>query len=385
MIIFNTALLIDLTITIMTKPDTEDYAEIFLNDIPLMDVRAPVEFSKGAFPNSRNLPILDNLQRELIGTRYKDQGQDAAIALCLELATDEIRQQRLDSWMEFILRHPDGYLYCFRGGLRSRTAQNWLKAHGVDYPLVRGGYKAMRRFLLEQLSANSHTIPWLILAGMTGSGKTRVLQQTRFHIDLEGMANHKGSAFGRNAQDSQPSQIDFENALSIALMKHRSLNGSTPLLLEDEGRMIGRILLPPELLAAMSKAPRLFLERPLHERVAMIRDDYIDCNWPHYQRYYARRAEDKFCHFVLDNLARIKNRLGGVRHQQVHQAFEQALDRLFAYGDSELFIAPIQTLLTDYYDPMYQYQLQKKPVDILFKGNENEILQWLNNHQEITL
>ncbi len=360
----------------MSKPDTEDYADIFLNDIALMDVRAPVEFHKGAFPNSYNIPILDDRQRELIGTRYKEQGQEAAIALGLELATDEIRRQRLADWQAFIRQHPDGFLYCFRGGLRSRTTQDWLKQQGIDYPLVRGGYKAMRGFLLAQLEQNIHAIPWFILAGMTGSGKTRVLRQTAFHIDLEGLANHKGSAFGRNALDTQPSQINFENTLSIALLKHRHHHGSTPVLLEDEGRLIGRIVLPLNLFNAMSKAPRVFLQRPLPDRVSLIRDDYIDRNWPHYQ-CYTSHAEDKFRQFVLDNLARIKNRLGGTRYQQIRCAFEQALAHFFATGDSELFSDPIEKLLTEYYDPMYRYQLEKKPVDIVFKGTETEILQWV--------
>ncbi len=368
----------------MSKPDTADYADIFLHDIPLMDVRAPVEFVKGAFPSSHNLPILDNLQRQLIGTRYKEQGQDAAIALGLELATDAIRQQRIENWLQFIRQHPDGYLYCFRGGLRSRTTQNWLKQQGVDYPLVRGGYKAMRRYLLEQLRQNIHTTPWIVLTGMTGSGKTRVLRQMTFHIDLEGLANHKGSAFGRNARDLQPSQIDFENRLAIALLKHRHRYGSTPLLLEDEGRLIGRIILPPDLFNIMSQAPRVFLDRPLQERVTMIRDDYIDRNWPHYQ-CYASQAEDKFRHYVLDNLARIKNRLGVVRYQSIRSAFEQALNHFFATGDSTLFSAPIETLLTEYYDPMYRYQLEKKPVDIVFKGGEDEILQWAGQNMRTVL
>jgi tRNA 2-selenouridine synthase len=358
--------------------NSNNFAWIFLNDIPLMDVRAPVEFEKGAFPTSHNLPILDNLQRELIGSRYKEQGQDAAIALGLELATEDIRQQRIERWLQFTRQYPDGYLYCFRGGLRSRTTQSWLKQQGIDYPLVRGGYKAMRRFLLEQLAQNIRTTPWIILTGMTGSGKTRVLRKTAFHIDLEGLANHKGSAFGRNAQDAQPSQISFENALSIALIKYQHQQHSAPLLLEDEGRLIGRIILPPDLFKTMSKAPRIFLERPLQQRVALIRDDYIDRNWPHYQ-CYGSQAEDKFRHYVLDNLARIKNRLGGVRYQQIHTAFEQALKHFFATGDSELFCPPITILLTEYYDPMYHYQLEKKPVDIIFKGPEDDILQWLQH------
>jgi len=154
------------------KPDTGDYLSIFLNDANLMDVRAPIEFDKGAFPLTQNVPLLDDAQREAIGKRYKDAGQDEAIQLGLDMFTPEIRQQRLQQWQQFVESHPDGYLYCFRGGLRSRTTQAWLKEQGVEYPLIRGGYKAMRQFLLQQLELSQKTIPFIILTGLTGSGKT---------------------------------------------------------------------------------------------------------------------------------------------------------------------------------------------------------------------
>ena len=105
------------------KPITEnsdDYQSIFINDVPLMDVRAPVEFAKGAFPNTLNVPLLDDDQREVIGKRYKDAGQDEAIKLGLELFTPEIRQHRLAEWQQFTTDYPEGYLYCFRGGLMAR-------------------------------------------------------------------------------------------------------------------------------------------------------------------------------------------------------------------------------------------------------------------------
>ena len=105
----------------MIRQDTNDYQKIFLEDRPLMDVRAPVEFDKGAFPNSQNIPILDDLQREAIGTCYKQDGQDAAIALGLQLVIPDLREQRLEKWTQFVKVNPQGYLYCFRGGLRSRT------------------------------------------------------------------------------------------------------------------------------------------------------------------------------------------------------------------------------------------------------------------------
>ena len=173
----------------MTRPDCEDFRQLFVEGLPLLDVRAPVEFVKGAFPGATNIPLLDDAQREVIGKRYKDAGQDEAIRLGLELATDEIRAERLEAWRAFCEAHPSGYLYCFRGGLRSRTTQQWLRESGVDYPLVRGGYKAMRRFLIDELEISAASVPLVCVSGLTGVGKTRVLKKTRHHVDLEGLAN----------------------------------------------------------------------------------------------------------------------------------------------------------------------------------------------------
>lgn len=362
------------------RNNTDQYLQLFLNDTPMMDVRAPVEFNQGAFPNTQNVPLLDDEQRAVIGKQYKDAGQDEAIELGLKLATPEIRAQRLADWKAFVEKHPDGYLYCFRGGLRSRTAQAWLKEQGIDYPLIVGGYKAMRRFLIEQLAISVQQIPFVILSGLTGSGKTRVLQKTPWHIDLEGLANHRGSAFGCDVDDFQPTPINFENALSIAALKYRHNNPQSGVLLEDEGKLIGRLLLPQDFHQKMIKSPRIFLERSTAERVDIIREDYISANWPHYQQRYGDAAEAQFSAFVLDNLARIRKRLGGERHQDIHDLFSDALDELFASGDSHGFDRGIQRLLLEYYDPMYQYQLQKKPVEVVFRGDESEILDWAGRH-----
>ena len=364
----------------MTRSDTDDYGALFLSDVPMMDVRAPVEFNQGAFPGSTNVPLLDDEQRAAIGKRYKDVGQDEAIELGLKLATPEIRQQRLQQWEAFVRQHPEGYLYCFRGGLRSRTTQAWLKEQGIDYPLIKGGYKAMRSYLLQQLEISQQQIPFVILSGMTGSGKTRVLTQTRLHIDLEGLANHRGSAFGRDVNDHQPAQIDFENRLSISCLRHRHQYPQTAIMLEDEGKMIGRILTPVGFYKKMENSPRIFLERSVSQRVDIIREDYIELNWPQYQQQYGDQAEAEFSRFVLDNLSRIKNRLGGERYQSIHQLFSAALSLLFDRGDSQGFDEGVHLLLEQYYDPMYQYQLKKKPVEIIFSGDEDAILQWAGEH-----
>ncbi len=361
---------------LMSRPDTEDFSALFLNDTPMMDVRAPIEFNQGAFPTSVNVPLLDDEQREAIGKRYKDAGQDEAIELGLKLATAEIREQRLLHWKAFVDKHPDGYLYCFRGGLRSRTTQAWLKKQGIDYPLIKGGYKAMRSYLLQQLEISQQQIPFIILSGMTGSGKTRVLKKMQYYVDLEGLANHRGSAFGRDVHDTQPAQIDFENQLSITFLKHRHHYPQTPVVLEDEGKMIGRILTPSEFYKKMEVSPRIFLQRSVQQRVDIIREDYIEFNWPLYQQKFAEQAETEFSRFVLDNLTRIKNRLGGERYQMIYQVFSNALAQLFSHGESQGFDEGIQLLLEQYYDPMYQYQLKKKPVEVIFRGDETEILQW---------
>ncbi len=364
----------------MTRQDTQNFKRLFLQDIPLMDVRAPVEFSKGAFPNSQNIPILDDQQREAIGTCYKQDGQDAAIALGLQLVTPEIREQRLEQWKRFVTAYPEGYLYCFRGGLRSRTTQAWLKEQGINYPLIQGGYKAMRTYLLQQLEVNSEQTPFVILSGFTGSGKTHVLNKTSHHIDLEGLANHRGSAFGSDVNDFQPTQINWENQLSIDCLKHRHHYPQSGLLLEDESKRIGRNILPDCFYMKMEQAPYLFLERELEQRVAIIREDYFTTRWPLYQHQYQDAADDKFSSFMLGSLARIKKRLGGVLYQNINASFTLALEYLFATGKTELFDEGIRLLLLKYYDPMYLYQLKNKQRELLFRGTESEILAWADDH-----
>ncbi|MCK5355420.1 MAG: tRNA 2-selenouridine(34) synthase MnmH, partial [Methyloprofundus sp.] len=313
-------------------------------------------------------------------TRYKQEGQDAAIALGLELVNPDMREQRMAQWQQFVQTHPEGYLYCFRGGLRSRTTQTWLKEQGMDYPLIKGGYKAMRTYLLQQLEVSVQQIPLVILSGLTGTGKTRVLKKTRYPIDLEGLANHRGSAFGSDVNDSQPTQINWENKLSIACLKHRHHLPQSGLLLEDEGRRIGRSIMPLSLNYKMSQSPCIILERELEQRIAIIQQDYFSDSWPLYQQQYQQAASEKFSAFLLGSLTRIKKRLGGTRYQKINASFTRALEHLFATGETDLFAEGIQLLLQEYYDPMYEYQLEKKQRKILFRGTEPEILAWVDHH-----
>lgn len=360
-------------------PSTADYQHLFLQDVPMLDVRAPVEFALGAFPHAVNVPLLDDHQRELIGIEYKNAGQDAAIALGNRLATPKIRGKRIADWQAFAQAHPDGVLYCFRGGLRSRTTQQWLHERGVTVPLVQGGYKALRRFLLDTLEQRCALQPLILVSGRTGTGKTDLLRQIGPAVDLEGLACHRGSTFGYTTSP-QPAQISFENALALQLLKHAHRHPRQPLFLEDESRQIGRIALPPVLQAAMKPAPLVVLEASLEQREERLVRDYIQAQRAAYTEAYGEQAAQRFAEFTLHNLDRIRSRLGGERHQQLRDDWQQALQLFEATGDSAGFRPGIRRLLVEYYDPMYDYQLSRRSGAILAQGEADVLLHAIRTH-----
>lgn len=360
------------------RTDTDDYLDIFLNDRPLMDVRAPVEFSKGAFHGSTNLPLINDQEREMIGICYKQHGQTAAIALGNELVCGKHRETRTAHWIQHINAHPEGYLYCFRGGLRSQTVQTWLKEKGIDYPLVTGGYKALRRFLIDELQHSTHQCRYLILSGKTGTGKTRLLTTLPGHVDLECLANHRGSSFGRRF-GGQPNQIDFENALSVALLKEKH-RGSGHVILEDEGRLIGHCSLSNACCEKMQKAPMLLLEEDLEYRVQITLEEYAEKDLKDNIAVYGREEGfECYAKALLASLYRIRKRLGGARYQELHALMEQALQTQ-RNGSTDQHRDWIRTLLTHYYDPMYEYQFSKKQGVILFRGDHHAIHQWVTEN-----
>lgn len=360
-----------------SRPDTEDFLSLFLNDTPLMDVRAPVEFTKGSFPEAINAPLMNDEERHRVGICYKEKGQDKAIELGHQLVSGDIKAQRIEAWKRFAAQHPDGYLFCFRGGLRSRLTQQWIRDAGIDYPLVKGGYKALRRFLIDSLEERVEHSDFRILSGRTGTGKTRVLQELPNPVDLEGLANHRGSSFGRMVTP-QPSQIDFENRLAVAMLKAHHFKGGA-IYLEDEGRLVGRCALPERLRERMSVSPLMILEQPVEERIEIIRQDYVENM---VRDYRARDGEEagwlNFHDYLLSALDRIRKRLGGERHKQLRTLMEQALQRQ-QQGDLTGHNDWIRSLLEDYYDPMYDYQLSQKKGTIVVRGGPDEIIEWANS------
>ncbi|MEP5763880.1 MAG: tRNA 2-selenouridine(34) synthase MnmH [Halieaceae bacterium] len=354
----------------MGREDSEDYRSILQHGAPLLDTRSPIEFSRGAFPGAVNLPLMNDAERHEIGIRYKEAGQAAAIELGHELVQGELREQRIAAWCQFARDNPGGYLYCFRGGLRSNTAQQWMREAGIDYPLVRGGYKAMRRFLIDELLLSVAQARLVLIGGKTGTGKTRVIDALARQVDLEGLANHRGSSFG-HLVDPQPSQIDFENALSIGFMRLLAA-GEAPIVLEDEGRLVGRLALPEQLREKMQSSALLLVEEPVVQRVQVIYEDYVLDLQARYRARHGAAGDAQHRQQLLDGLARIQRRLGGELYQQIEALMQQAFAAEAALAES-LHRQWIEALLLQYYDPMYDYQMGKREGEVLRRGNRAEI------------
>ncbi|MCL1140552.1 tRNA 2-selenouridine(34) synthase MnmH [Shewanella pneumatophori] len=360
------------------KVPASEYRRILVSDHPIMDARAPIEFDKGAFPASVNHPLMEDEERRLVGTCYKEQGQQAAIELGHSLVNGDVKQQRVAAWVKFFSNNPNGYLYCFRGGLRSQLTQQWLKEAGLDIPFIEGGYKAMRQFLIETIDTAPNIKPMLILSGITGSGKTDFLLKRQEAIDLEGLAHHRGSSFGRY-HESQPSQINFENALGVALLKHQD-SAAKHLLLEDESYLIGRSALPQAFYAGMQAANVLVLEESLEARLARLLNEYVHKMHSGYvQRLGEAKGFEAFSQYLAQSITGIQKRLGGKRHDELQAMISNALSIQFNQNDTSAHLAWIELLLVKYYDPMYQYQIDKKAERIIFKGDHQAMHQWLDN------
>ena len=367
----------DAPLTVPQQPGRtiDDYRALFLADTPLLDVRAPVEFSKGAFPTSVNHPLMTDDERHLVGIRYKQAGQEHAIRLGADLISPELRQQRVATWAQFAVQHPDGALYCFRGGLRSRISQQWLVEAGIDLPLVTGGYKALRTFLMQTLAELCDSLNFFLVGGRTGNGKTLLIKRLGSTVDLEELAGHRGSSFGGMAVE-QPSNIDFENAATIELMKLDEA-GFQRVFLEDEARLIGRVCLPDTLRLAMQSAPIVILECDMQQRIINCFDDYVPDLLARYQAMHGNETGfNAYAEHHRNSLARIRKRFGPENSLRALQLLDHALELHRRHRDTTGYADFIELMLREYYDPMYDYQLEKKQQRVVMKGTADELVEW---------
>lgn len=291
-------------------------------DIPVIDVRTPAEFAQGHITGALNLPLFSNEERVLVGTTYKQESREAAILLGFDLAGPK--------WSGFIRTAleiaPDKRIgvHCWRGGMRSGAMAWALNLYGFEVCLLEGGYKKYRNLVLDSFSEEFSI---LILGGMTGSGKTRVLKELKERgeqvIDLEDLARHQGSSYGTLGYLVQPTQEQFENDLADAL---RHTDPARRLWLEDESLTIGKRMIPKALWLQMRSARVVTLNIPAEERISALAEEY-------------GRLDPGF---LVECTDRIRKRLGP----------EQTRDAILAIRENRM--ADFVRLVLVYYDKTYR-------------------------------
>ena len=297
-------------------------------DIPVIDVRSPKEFETGHIPGAFNIPIFSNEERAIVGTKYKREGREPAILTGLEIVGNKLRSFADTS--RKLSKNNKLLVHCWRGGMRSSSMAWLFETVGIKTFLLEGGYKAFRKFGKSQLSASKNLI---ILGGLTGSGKTEVLLNMKEKgeqvVDLEGIAHHKGSAFGALGQEPQPSNEQFENNL---IYEWLSLDVSKPIWLEDESHSIGSNWIPDELFSLMRTAPTIKMELDKTIRIKRLVNEYAGFD----------------AQYLENCILRIGKKLGG---QNVKQAIESIKKgRLDDVADITL----------RYYDKSYNFGLEQR-------------------------
>lgn len=256
------------------KPDIVTLDHIGAFDT-LIDARSPAEFALDHLPGAINLPVLDDEERRIVGTLYKQTGAFEArriggawVARNIARHIEAVMQDKPARWRPLV--------YCWRGGQRSGSFALWLRQIGWASAQLQGGYKVYRRWVVEQLEALPPTLAWRVVGGPTGSGKTRLLQALAARgaqvLDLEGLARHRGSILGAWPDGQpQPSQKAFDTALVDAL---RRFDPARPVWVEAESRKIGAVQLPEAMTTALQQAPRVQVEVPFAARLALVLEDY---------------------------------------------------------------------------------------------------------------
>jgi tRNA 2-selenouridine synthase len=309
------------------KISAERFMEL-AESIPVCDVRSPSEFSSGHIPGALNIPLFNDAEREAVGIRYKKEGRIPAILEGLKLSAPMMTEKLSQALSA--ARNGKLLVHCWRGGMRSE-AMAWLFSLGdIETEVLEGGYKAYRNYILGRLGEKRKMI---VLGGLTGSSKTYILRylQSAGHriIDLEGLANHKGSAFGALGELPQPSTEHFANLLYDEWKKN---DKNLPFWVEDESRNIGTVFIPDSFYERMQDAPVIVLMMEVKQRLPRLIQEYS---------IYPPES-------LKASVMRISKRLGGDNTRDALNAIE--------HGDYSMAIE----ISLGYYDKAYQYGLKKK-------------------------
>ncbi len=303
----------------------------------LLDVRSEGEFARGHIPGAYSFPLFNNAERAEVGTLYKQAGKEAAFLRGLEIVGPKMAEF-VRRASELNPKHKPLIVHCWRGGQRSKSMAWLLATAGMQVNTIQGGYKAYRQVTQTYLAEMPHRL--LVVGGSTGSGKTMILgelaKQGEQVIDLEALANHKGSAFGWLGEQEQPSTEHFENLLAAAL---RALDPQRRVWVENESKSIGRVYLPVRFREKMKETALFQYQLDLESRLDILVDGY------------AKFAEGD----LISSFERIKTKLGGLAFQQAVNAVLHADYRAAA------------RIALMYYDKTYAHSLEMNPTPQVFE------------------
>lgn len=332
----------------------EEFLELS-KELSVIDVRSENEFSAGHIPNASNIPILNDEERKVVGTMYKQNGRKTAVFKGLELSGPNL-SNRLRSGVKLVNEGPV-LVHCWRGGMRSEFYSFLLKFYGLEPILLHGGYKSYRTLVHATFEKQANIF---VLGGKTGAGKTVILEKLKELgeqvIDLEQLANHRGSAFGALGMTDQPTQEQFENDLFTVM---RSFDLSKPIWIENENRTIGDKVIPQGLWQQMIQAKMVFVEREFEERLNQIMQDYG-----------AFKPTD-----LKNSIVKIGKRLGP-------QHVKSALELIDKGNIRDAFEIPLA-----YYDKSYEFNLTKNKIrpSAVIDGKGKTYAELAQLLQELTL
>lgn len=302
------------------------FAEKLIDTHLVVDVRTPLEYLEDHVPGAINVPLLENDERVEIGILHKHAGPNQARLRGLELTAG--RFPRLVAEIAEAAQGRPILVYCWRGGLRSKTVASILDLTGFPAARLQGGYKSFRNRVTSFFSPFCPTVPLVVIHGLTGIGKTSLLHRLDGEhytvVDLEGLARHRGSAFGELGLSQDLSQKYFESLLWDAF--RRSPPGR-PVIVEGESRRIGRLSLPGDLYEAMQAGIKVWCEAPLETRVDRLIEEY---------------GKPEYKEGMAESLQKIRKRLGGEKYEEIAGHLER--------WDLRPFMAE---LLVGYYDKVY--------------------------------
>lgn len=297
-----------------------------------IDLRSPSEYEAGRLPDAINIPLFTDEERAKVGTLYKQVGSEQAKDLGLSIISPKLHAMVNEIRNYALTKHPV-VLYCWRGGMRSGSVATVLELMGIQTMRLNGGYKAYRRYILDQLENFEIKPQVIVVCGSTGVGKTLLLQKLAERgqavIDLEKLANHRGSAFGHVGLGKPETAQNFDAQLFKELIR---VNEYPAVLVECESKRIGNVYLPSILYQSMQRGKKILVQANLEIRVERLLEDYL----------HAGRDNTPA---VIDSIRTLSKRLGTKRAEQLIAAYES--------GESK---EVVKTLLVDYYDPLYGYE-----------------------------